>query len=113
MEKRRGKGNWSWKGKGGGEQQKERKGGIKKMTKLTPIFNSITPQSTSNVEFPVLTIVLICTILKTEHTVVTNPNKKTPTSTTFFLTPILNPTSSGMGKKKITTSKKMVTAARP
>ncbi len=77
------------------------------------MFNSMTPHKTSMVEFPVFAIVMIWFIRIIEQTVVSKPNKNTQTSANFFLMLILRRESSGMGRKKITTSKNIVTAANP
>ena len=79
----------------------------------TPIFNSITPQSTNMVELPVLAIAVIWYMRIIEHTVVRRPSKKTPHRTTFFLASILRLSRSGIGRKKMNTSKKIEIAARP
>lgn len=79
----------------------------------TPIFNSITPQSTNMVELPVLAIVVIWYMRIIEHTVVSRPSKKTPHRTIFLLASILRLSRSGMGRKKMSTSKKIEMAAKP
>lgn len=79
----------------------------------TPMFSSMTPQSTNIVELPVLAIAVIWYMRKIEHTVVRSPSKKTPQRTTFFLASILRLSRSGIGRKKMNTSKKIETAARP
>lgn len=75
-------------------------------------MSSIVPHSTNIVEFPVFAIVIICTILITEQTVVNMPNKKITSNAVFLLALICNCNNIGIGKKKMMQSKMMVIAAR-
>ena len=77
------------------------------------MLSSMTPQRTSIVEFPVAEVGEICTIRRIEQTVVNNPRRKTPQRASFLLSSMLRFSRSGMGRKKMMTSKLMVTAARP
>lgn len=65
------------------------------------------------VELPFLEMMMIWIIRSTEHTVVKSPSTKRPMSATLRGVVICTRTSSGMGSRKMTTSKKMVMAARP
>ncbi len=83
------------------------------MDELTPTFNSMTPQRTSMVEFPVLAMEMIWIIRRIEQTVVRRPSRKTQMSAIFFLLLMLSLTRRGIGRKKMTMSKKMVIVAKP
>lgn len=76
---------------------------------LTPTFISIVPQRTSIVEFLVLAIVMICTMRIIEQTVVKIPSVKTPMRAILRRVLICNCSRTGIGRRKITQSKKMVT----
>ena len=79
---------------------------------LTPTFNSMTPHKTSMVEFPVVAMAPICTSRRIEQTVVNNPSRKTPQRINFLASSILRLRRRGMGRKKMTMSKKIVTPAK-
>lgn len=70
------------------------------------------PHRTKPVELPSLVICNIWTILMMEHTVVKSPSTKTPIKAIFRRLLICTFDRRGMGRVKMTQSKKMVIAAR-
>jgi hypothetical protein len=70
------------------------------------------PYKTRNVEFPSTASAGIRDIRRIEHTVVNKPNKNTPLSAIFRRRFICSVQRTGMGGRKITTSKTIVTTAR-
>jgi hypothetical protein len=70
------------------------------------------PHKTRKVELPSTARAGIRVIRKIEHTVVNNPNKNIPLSAAFRRRLICSVQRTGIGRRKITTSKTIVTIAR-